>query len=226
MDKETLDILKEFSFELLKNNIESHYKTGSQVVRSVTPNDYDYVVYESPDYGKPLEQWLKSKKFFEDRGENYSGENLEGSDFCSYRREKLNVIYTNDRKFYEKYVSATLMVEKKQPESKEDRIAVFDAVMNGKDSERFKNIMSRKDMFEVEDPEPLLIHSGAARTYKFIPITATGYHPYTGSTTLGSPTVSTSGSKLDPKTLSSLLEDLEDVKKYFKENIKSDPKRS
>jgi hypothetical protein len=101
------------------------YPTGSRVICSppVLDTDEDYVVLIRPGtLGKLGEAGFRQTSREDDYG-------IEG--FTAWRRGPVNLICTNHRRFYEKFVNATRLARKLNLTGKEQRIALFQAVLYG-----------------------------------------------------------------------------------------------
>lgn len=100
------------------------YQTGSSVICNppVTDTDIDYVIYTNEEV--KLDTFLKCEGFTkscEDK-EEYD---LEKEGFTCYRRENINLIVLNDRKWYLKWVLATKVARKLNLKVKADRVMLF-----------------------------------------------------------------------------------------------------
>lgn len=149
MDKDTRLSLRNLSVFLIENNKTDFWKTGSQVVKGIKPKDYDWLIYEpkaeSEDDSSVL-RFLRKEGYSWDTA--YDNTHLEAS-FKSFRQNNLNVIYTQNKKFFEKFRAASIMVEEKQLKNKEDRVAMHEAIMGGEYSEAFEKIMQPDNHIEA-----------------------------------------------------------------------------
>lgn len=88
---------------------------------------------------------LKSLDFVQDRGPRFYTGNDDGS-FRSWRRGDLNIITTPDSMFYERFLTATHLAARFNLLDKQDRIALFQAVLYGVDA---RNLEQRRAPVEA-----------------------------------------------------------------------------
>lgn len=96
------------------------YATGSRVICDPPPDDTDYDVVVLKVAPIDLTGWTC---------ESACGEYV--PQFVSYRRGKVNLIVTDDAEFYDRFVAATRVAKRLNLLKKEDRIALFQAVLYG-----------------------------------------------------------------------------------------------
>lgn len=109
-----------------------HKPTGSRVICNPPPadTDEDHVVF--------IENWLmcEALEALENYGyhvpdpeERYN--NTEMPNFVSVRKDDVNLIVTGKKHFYNRFVAATSLARRFNLLNKEDRIALFQAVLYG-----------------------------------------------------------------------------------------------
>lgn len=100
------------------------YQTGSSVICNppVTDTDIDYVIYTNEEV--KLDTFLKCEGFTKSC-EDEEEYDLEKEGFTCYRRENINLIVLNDRKWYLKWVLATKVARKLNLKVKADRVMLF-----------------------------------------------------------------------------------------------------
>ncbi len=104
------------------------HQTGSSVICNppVTDTDIDYVIYTNEE--DKLDTFLKCEGFKEScyDEEEYD---LEKEGFTCYRRENINLIVLNDRKWYKCWVLATKVAKSLNLRVKADRVMLFKAFL-------------------------------------------------------------------------------------------------
>lgn len=89
---------------------------------------------------------LKSLGFVQDRGPGFYTGNDDGQ-FRSWRRGEMNIITTPDSQFYERFLTATHLATRFNLLDKQDRIALFQAVLYGVD---VRNLVQRRAPVEAD----------------------------------------------------------------------------
>lgn len=89
---------------------------------------------------------LKSLGFVQDRGPRFYTGNDDGS-FRSWRRGEMNIITTPYGQFYERFLTATHLATRFNLLDKQDRIALFQAVLYGVDA---RNLEQRRAPVEAD----------------------------------------------------------------------------
>lgn len=105
--------------------------TGSRVTHHYKPwSDYDYVIF---DWDKKFRSRLSTVEWEE------GGSGNEHSEFYSYKKSVkegvLNFIVVQDKEYYRKYLLATELLKKMNPDSKEERIKLFDMIFKREDKD-------------------------------------------------------------------------------------------
>ncbi len=90
----------------------------------VEESDIDWVVYQKEGKGGPVEKRLLSMGFIE------GGSDVPEEQFTSYKKGRLNFIVCHDWDLFGKYSSAQSICTDRQIVLKEDRVAVFDFIMD------------------------------------------------------------------------------------------------
>lgn len=104
-------------------------KVGSRVTSSVfDPDaDHDYLVYEEDFMW--LDDLLKREGYTTSKTWYQPTENL----FTSYRNGDINILVTPNAEFFRKFMLATRLATKFDLTDKQDRIALFQAILYGKE---------------------------------------------------------------------------------------------
>ena len=119
-DRETLSRVLLFCFERNKRV----YPTGSRVIGGSTPDsDWDYVI-EAQYVSDLLGRYLLDLGFVVAEG----ADGYEARCSVSYRCGAINLIVCNGRSYFENWIKATEVAKVIQPDSKEQRVLIFDAV--------------------------------------------------------------------------------------------------
>lgn len=102
---------------------------GSRVICDPAPTDTDedWLVWT---FGEPLDFALQEQGFIREGGPDFYTGNDNGA-FRSWRRGELNLIVTPERKFFELFETATHLARRFNLLEKQDRIALFQAVLYG-----------------------------------------------------------------------------------------------
>lgn len=102
------------------------------------PSDRDYLVLIDKDKFVGFEQWLFKNTFTPDGSRVLrEGCSLDDPDFFqSFKREEINVIATCDIDFFNRFMLATALAKRFNLKLKRDRIALFQAVLYGVESEQ------------------------------------------------------------------------------------------
>lgn len=100
------------------------YQTGSSVICNppVTDTDIDYVIYTNEEV--KLDTFLKCEGFTKSCADEEEYD-LEEEGFTCYRRENINLIIVNERRWYRKWVLATKVARKLNLKVKADRVMLF-----------------------------------------------------------------------------------------------------
>lgn len=116
-DESTLDFLESISM--------AAFRTGSRVICSppVLDTDDDYVVYRDAK----TEEQLLGAGFVKTSPESYG----ERPNFIMFRKGDVNVITTADGDSYNKWLFATRIAKALKLNRKEDRIVLFQAIVDG-----------------------------------------------------------------------------------------------
>jgi len=126
-------------------------RVGSRVTCSPPPTDTDedwlMLVDSNPAGG------LKTIGFTQDGSPQFYTGNDDGG-FRSWRRGDLNIVTTPDRMFYERFLTATHLAKRFNLLDKQDRIALFQAILYGVDA---RNLEERRRVVE-----PVLLLPSAA----------------------------------------------------------------
>jgi len=113
---------------------------GSRVTCNPPPKDTDQDVLVFIHGGKAEEfvGLMEDAGFVVELGDGYAADalnvGLKGR-FQSYRHGNVNLIVTIDEKFYKRFVAATTVAKRFNLLSKDDRIALFQAVLYGNECE-------------------------------------------------------------------------------------------
>jgi hypothetical protein len=106
-------------------------RTGSRVICNPAPTDTDedFVVWlnEAPEQVTDSVAYLKQNGWTPDENANY--EKLKEYGFISLKKNKMNIIYTISDTFYQRFVLATNLAKRLNLLDKQDRIALFQAVL-------------------------------------------------------------------------------------------------
>ena len=120
-------MIKEIEFG--KEKILQMTQVGSTATCNPAPTDtdVDVLVLIQGDMGH-FEMLCKEAGMNHDGSEQYESD---GSYFRSFRKDKLNLIFTNDPVFHRKFLCASALAKKFNLLNKEDRISLFKAVLYG-----------------------------------------------------------------------------------------------
>lgn len=113
-----------------------HELVGSRITCNPPPEDTDqdvlvFVDSENADY---FVSRMKNAGFNVELGEGYAEDALNSGEedrFQSYRLGDVNLIVTVDERFYNRFSAATAMAKRANLMQKEERIALFQAVLYG-----------------------------------------------------------------------------------------------
>lgn len=109
---------------------------GSRVTCNPPPvgTDQDVLVYVGVERADSFVFGMEAIGFEVELGEGYAADALnpgQSSRFQSYRLDDTNLIVTVDEKFYNRFSTATAMAKRANLLQKEERIALFQAVLYG-----------------------------------------------------------------------------------------------
>lgn len=104
---------------------------GSRVTCNPAPTDTDedYLIFYSPQNKIQITDLLEGEDYDHD-GSMIDIETV-SSDFCSYSKDDVNLIFTSDGRFYENFLLATKVCKQLNLLRKEDRVTVFQAILYG-----------------------------------------------------------------------------------------------
>lgn len=104
------------------------HQTGSSVICNppVTDTDIDYVIYTNEQ--DKLDTFLKCGGFKKSCADEEEYD-LKKEGFTCYRRENINLIVINDRKWYKCWVLATKVAKSLNLKVKADRVMLFRAFL-------------------------------------------------------------------------------------------------
>lgn len=140
IEQQVLDLLKDYDVSV---NL-----TGSVYICDPAPKDTDtdYLVYfsESTDVVSDAVDEICALGWTKEGDDAY--ETLCETQFCSLRKEKVNLIVTNIKSFVKRHQSATAICKKLNLLKKEDRIMVFKAVLYNElsDDMKIENIFKKE----------------------------------------------------------------------------------
>lgn len=116
--------------EAVKNLFEQCEPVGSRVVVDPAPADSDEdwlcLVNDQTVYAA-----LEATGFAREGGPKYEGSEAT-SLFVSWRREEVNLLTTEDRAFFDRFMAGTRLAVRLKVVDKQDRVALFQAVLYGK----------------------------------------------------------------------------------------------
>lgn len=117
---------REMLNELLSVISDDFIMTGSRAICDPPPmdTDEDYVLLDKND----CFQTLLTMGFKLTSEPEYEG----GSWFSTWRMDEYNLIVTNDRIFYNRFVAATLLAKQRNLLIKDDRIELFKEILYGR----------------------------------------------------------------------------------------------
>ena len=116
------------------------YAVGSRVTCDPPPTDtdQDYLVYDR--FFNQVNK-LSSLGFVRDGDEAYDRLERGPSQFKSFRKGNINVIVTNNKEFFDKFILATRVAKKLNLTNKEDRITLFTAIKHGECDEELEGVL-------------------------------------------------------------------------------------
>lgn len=126
-------------FNFLDNNTINYQMYGSKVISPSEPyNDIDYIALVE-------DVMAMNQKLIKEQGFVQSSD-YHGKYFISYRKGEINLVITQDSKFYDCTVLATRLAHSLGCKTKQERIIVFESVMhpNGYDFNRNGKENTRK----------------------------------------------------------------------------------
>ena len=110
------------------------YATGSRVTTHFDPgeSDYDYVILDTED-------WSNYNNYIEVNGWVPGESGNQYSEFLSVKSytsdmKVINLIFVREKSVFMKYVMATNLIRKVDPETKEERIALFDIIFKNNEA--------------------------------------------------------------------------------------------
>lgn len=130
-----MQILDQNIQELLKGAVK-YELVGSRITCNPPPvgTDQDVLVYVREDHAGMFVHEMESFGFEVEIGEGYAADALNSGEedrFQSYRLGDVNLIVTVDERFYNRFSAATAMAKRANLMQKEERIALFQAVLYG-----------------------------------------------------------------------------------------------
>ncbi len=113
-----------------------HELVGSRVTCNPPPvdTDQDVLVFVDSENADYFVSRMKNAGFNVELGEGYAEDALNSGEedrFQSYRLGDVNLIVTVDERFYTRFSAATAMAKRANLMQKEERIALFQAVLYG-----------------------------------------------------------------------------------------------
>ena len=121
---EVQDLLR----RVTEDTVRMVHHTGSREIVDPPPmdTDDDYCIYVDPNKANTLFQYL-DENGWENESDSYDGPGV----FWSYRKNDTNFIITTSIEFYTRHRRATKLCKKLNLAKKEDRKAVFKAILYG-----------------------------------------------------------------------------------------------
>lgn len=116
-----------------------HELVGSRITCNPPPvdTDQDVLVFVDSENADYFVSRMKNAGFDVELGEGYAEDALNSGEedrFQSYRLGDVNLIVTVDERFYTRFSAATAMAKRANLMHKEERIALFQAVLYGNSS--------------------------------------------------------------------------------------------
>lgn len=126
----------DYKIEDLLRYATRHQLVGSRVTCNPPPvdTDQDVLVLVSEENADYFVSKMKNAGFDVELGEGYAEDALNAGEedrFQSYRLGDVNLIVTVDERFYARFSAATAMAKRANLMQKEERIALFQAVLYG-----------------------------------------------------------------------------------------------
>ena len=117
----------------LKKHVIKHELVGSRVTCNPAPTDTDQDVLILVADADAFRQHVYESDYLMDGSFVLDAESpLDGYDrFSSYSKGDINLIVTQDNKFYDRFMAATSVAKRLNLLDKADRIALFQAVLYG-----------------------------------------------------------------------------------------------